>query len=173
MESNTLAQFYQILSIAAFVLAGASFAFAIFCFFKFRIIKIINDLTGRTAKKSIEKKRSENEESGRNITNAEKQENKSKKNRESVNPMDRPKYEQKKRNSQATGILADNATQLLASETDILSVSGTAASYEETAVLNDLETGSENEIGLSEKGVMSSEPEIIQSIVLIHTNEII
>ena len=46
------------------VLSLAALAFAIYCFFRFNIIKIINDLSGRTARKSIAQRRSENEKSG-------------------------------------------------------------------------------------------------------------
>lgn len=59
-----MAQIYNIISIVAFSLAGVSLAFAIFCWIKFRIPRIIGALSGRTAKKSIEQMRAGNEKSG-------------------------------------------------------------------------------------------------------------
>ena len=58
------AQVFQIISLVGFILAGLAFAFAAYWFFSRNIFKVINDLTGRNAKKAIEKRRRENEESG-------------------------------------------------------------------------------------------------------------
>ena len=55
---------FRIISIVCFSVAGASLLLALFLFFKFRIISVIGDLTGKTAKKSIEKMREENAKSG-------------------------------------------------------------------------------------------------------------
>ncbi len=59
-----MAKTYGIISIVMFCLAGVCLAFGIFCFFRFNIPKIIGDLSGRTARKSIEHMRAENEKSG-------------------------------------------------------------------------------------------------------------
>ena len=55
---------YQTLSYIAFSAAGVTFAIALYLLFRFKIIKIINDLSGRTARKTISKIREENEQSG-------------------------------------------------------------------------------------------------------------
>ena len=55
---------YQTLSYIAFSAAGVTFAIAIYLLFRFKIIKIINDLSGRTARKTISKIRELNEQSG-------------------------------------------------------------------------------------------------------------
>ena len=60
-----MAQIYNIISIVAFSLAGVCLAFSVFCWIRFKIPKIIGALSGRTAKKSIEQMRSENEKSGK------------------------------------------------------------------------------------------------------------
>ena len=49
-----MAQIYRIVSIAAFSLAGVSLVLAVIFWVKFRIWKVISDLSGRTARKSIE-----------------------------------------------------------------------------------------------------------------------
>lgn len=60
-----VAQVYNIISIVAFSLSGISLVFAVFFWFKFEILKVIGDLSGRTARKSIEKMREANENSGK------------------------------------------------------------------------------------------------------------
>lgn len=47
------------------VLALITLVFGVFCFIKFNIPRIIGDLSGRNAKKSIEQMRAENEKSGK------------------------------------------------------------------------------------------------------------
>lgn len=59
--ANTLAT----ISIVSYVLAVIFLAGAVFCFVKFNIPLVIGDLTGRNAKKSIERMREENEKSGK------------------------------------------------------------------------------------------------------------
>lgn len=60
---NDMAQIYRIVSIAAFSLAGVSLVLAVIFWVKFRIWKVISDLSGRTARKSIEQMRAANEKS--------------------------------------------------------------------------------------------------------------
>lgn len=54
----------KLLSTIAFIAAATFLALAIFLFFKFQIITIINDLTGRTARRSIAQIRENNIRSG-------------------------------------------------------------------------------------------------------------
>lgn len=63
--ASDMAQIYQVISIVAFCLAGVSFLLGIFFWLKFNIWKIIGDLSGRTARKSIEQIRTANEMSGK------------------------------------------------------------------------------------------------------------
>lgn len=60
-----MAQIFNIISIVAFAVAGVSLILAVVFWIKFDILQIINDLTGRTAKKSIDQMRQENEKMGR------------------------------------------------------------------------------------------------------------
>lgn len=59
-----MAAIYFIISIVAFSLCGAFFLASVFLWFQFDVLKIIGDLSGRTAKKSIEQMREKNEKSG-------------------------------------------------------------------------------------------------------------
>ena len=60
-----MAQIYQAISKAAFSMTAVSLLLAVFLWFRFGVWKIIGDLSGRTAKKSIEKMRLAKERSGR------------------------------------------------------------------------------------------------------------
>lgn len=56
---------YDMISLVTFSLAAICLATAVFFWFRFHIREIIGDLTGRTAKKTIEQMRTENEKSGK------------------------------------------------------------------------------------------------------------
>lgn len=60
-----MAQLYNTISVVGFALAGLFLLFAILFWFKFQIPKVISDLSGRTARKSIEEIRARNESSGK------------------------------------------------------------------------------------------------------------
>lgn len=59
-----MADTLSIISLVSFIVAGVCLALAIFFWISFRIPKVIGDLSGRTARKSIAKMRASNEESG-------------------------------------------------------------------------------------------------------------
>lgn len=59
-----MAETLSIISLVSFIIAGVCLVLAVFFWFNFRIPKVIGDLTGRTARKSIAKMRASNEESG-------------------------------------------------------------------------------------------------------------
>lgn len=60
----SLAEVFNLISIIAFCIAIICFLISLFLWFKFKTPKIIGDLSGRTAKKSIEEIRKTNEKSG-------------------------------------------------------------------------------------------------------------
>lgn len=155
------------------VLSMAALAFAIYCFFRFKIVKIINDLTGRTARKSIAQRRSENEKSGdksfRPTNKAKERGTTTDRIRDSEKLMNRQKATAPK-DSEATDVL-DDGTEVLATEAKTNERTepieeGTDILTEATEVLVNKNTAHETE-------VLPSGLEIIQSIVLIHTNEVI
>lgn len=59
-----MAETLSIISLVSFIIAGVCLVLAVFFWFNFRIPRVIGDLTGRTARKSIAKMRASNEESG-------------------------------------------------------------------------------------------------------------
>lgn len=56
---------FPLLSKICYILAGAAFIAAVFLFFKFRILEVIADLSGKSAKQSIERMRSGAARSGK------------------------------------------------------------------------------------------------------------
>ena len=58
------AEILSLISLISYIIAGISFAIAVFFWFFFKIPSVIGDLSGRTAKKSIARKRASNERSG-------------------------------------------------------------------------------------------------------------
>lgn len=171
-----MASIFKIVSIVLFVLAAVCLAFAIFAFVTFKIPNVIGDLTGRNARKSIEKMRDANEKGGKKsyrphpvasdrgqVTEPIKQSKK-----ESKKLYKTSKTEPQRKESQtfdgsgATDVLENvNATVKLdydANGTEILSA-GTEVLSEETM-----------QTALNENTVKIK---MIQNIILIHTDEII
>ena len=69
------AEILSLVSLISYIVAGVCLVLAVFFWFFFKIPVIIGDLSGRTAKKSIEKMRQSNEQSGHktyrsSVTNA-------------------------------------------------------------------------------------------------------
>jgi hypothetical protein len=156
--------------------------FAIFTFIGFKIPNVINDLSGRTAKKSIAKMRSDNEKSG------DKSFGPSVKAKDRGTTTDKIRESEKlinkktltvKTDSDATDVLNSDATlpltnntTILSEETEVLSDNATTVLEESTTVLDEDTT-----VLCVESVPVSQQPnlkfEIIQNIVLIHTNEVI
>lgn len=171
-----MASVLKIVSIVLFSLAAVCLVFAVFAFITFKIPNVIGDLTGRNARKSIEKMRDANEKGGKKsyrphpvasdrgtLTEPIKQSKK-----ESKKLSKTAKTEPKRKESQtfdgsgATDVLEDiNATTKLdynADGTEILSA-GTEVLSEETM-----------QTALNENTVKIK---MIQNIILIHTEEVI
>lgn len=152
---NDMAQIYQTISIVTFSLAAVSLILAVVLWFKFDIWKIIGDLSGRTAKKSIEHMRSANEASGRkSYRPTPVAESRGKLTEQIV-------YEKKEKEAGKSGKETDvlkyspSGTEVLPGGTEIL----------ETGVMNQALAGSQSD------GFEAFD--ILQSIVLIHTEEVI
>lgn len=156
-----MAETYNLISVIAFSLSGVGLIASICIWFKFGIWGIIGDLSGRTAKKSIEQMRAENEKSGK------------KSYRPSPIAMARGGITEITVDSNRDEItekldLDENATELLGEETEVLT--NVTELFEQTTVLVEQEDG---EI-LTE--LLSEEAEsfrMIQDIILVHTNETI
>lgn len=160
---------YNIVSIVAFSLAGLCFLAAVFFWFKFDIWEIIGDLTGRTAKKTIEQMRAENEKNGKKsyrptpiaVERGAKTEMIVHKIGEAANDK-----------GDISGELPtekmSNATEYLSTETELLD-NATETLFQDTELLDGTEllsdTAKLKPIAENNAFVM------LQNIVLIHTNE--
>ncbi len=58
---------FQIVTLACFIAAGIFFIISVILFFLLDMVKVINDLTGHTAKKEIENIRSQNQRTGTKV----------------------------------------------------------------------------------------------------------
>ncbi|MCC8072795.1 MAG: hypothetical protein LIO62_01535 [Clostridiales bacterium] len=199
------AQTYLIISIVAFAVAGVLFLLAVFLFIKFNIPRIIGDLSGKTAKKSIAKIRSENEKKGKKSFRphpiASDRGQITEKIRKSEKLNDNPPQKatdilSNKNNSviknnenetvdldgiMQTDILnyngsgtqkLDGATQMLDGGTQKLDSDTKMLDYD-TEILNNSTRILSNEEITNALNKNKNGFEIIQSIVLIHTNEVI
>lgn len=61
----SISEILSMISLISFILAGVSAALAVIFWFRFNIPAVIGDLSGRTARKSIEKMRANNEKTGK------------------------------------------------------------------------------------------------------------
>lgn len=172
-----MAELLSTLSIISFALAGLCFVLAIFFWFFFKIPTVIGDLSGRTARKSIAKMRQINEKSG------------SKGYRESKTNLARgkvtgtvaksenlnPKMKNMDNDRPETGLLSDNLAESVDSEETGLLSTNVAESLdsEATGLLNteaDTIDLSDIRTPIARTAV---KVELIEEIILIHTNEVI
>lgn len=146
------------LSIISFVVAGISLIIAVLLWFFWKIPMVVGDLSGRTAKKSIAKMRSENEKSGVkkykegkiNIERGKLTETMSGNKVKSFNYDDRME----------TGLLTENKSEIF--------------EYEETEILVDNNKKDEFDSGiLPKKRTGGKSLTIIEEVIFIHTDEVI
>ena len=157
------------LSTVAFVLAGVSLVLAVFFWFHYRIPSVFGDLTGRTAKKSIAAMRAANEKEEKKKEKAKKDKNKTPKKTNVKAPPQEQILE--------TGLLQENQIEKVqVKETDLLVEATTKAEVsDETDLLIDgyetapLEAGTG--MAASGEGVAGKRIEMIEEVVLTHTNE--
>lgn len=160
-----MAEILSTISIASFVLAGVFFILSILLWFKFKIPKIIGDLTGRTAKASIAKMRESNEKSGAKFYKPSSDNSERGKLTETASGFNESKIETAKLdindNQFETGILLENKADKGKSspDTDILD--------DGTALLNS------NETSKQAKAKERMNITILDEIVIIHTDEVI
>lgn len=165
-----MAQIFGNLSVVSFILAVVLSLLAIFFWFKLNIKKVIDDLSGRTAKKTIEQMREKNEK-------------KTKRKPRSASYVEEPALQtgstvRKVGSVEETADLGGRETVPLKPQdvTAALSNNGAANDLMGTALLNNgvAETALLNE-ALAENITKESEDElvILQSIVLTGTNELI
>lgn len=159
------AEILSTLSIICFVLAGVSFAVAVFFWFKFRIPETYGDLTGKTAKRSIEKLRKENERKGDRRQQAQTG------NKAGLvtgnSPTAEPSSEMKRSNEQIpeTAMLESNRAAAPAMSSDV-----TTAMLEDEDATGLLEDRPEASAPVRAGGV---ELILLEEVMLVHTEETI
>ena len=169
-----MAQTLQTLSIIAFAAAGICLVLAVFFWFFFKIPTVIGDLSGRTARKSIAKMRAANEKTG------------AKSYKESKTNAERGKLtgtmpginssKQSTGGQPETGLLADNIAEGLESEaTGVLDEATSILGSETTGLLIDENATAPLAAPTQMPAVRVGgvKLEMIEEIMLIHTNETI
>lgn len=190
-----MADTLSLLSVIAFVIAGISLAVAIFLWFFFHISSVIGDLSGRTARKSIEKMRAANERSGKKsyrvssvnmergkVTDtmpgtgkSQKQQTEKLKKEKQIPAQERTRFREEEKPE--TGLLAGNMersyeaeqTELLMRETEAITDPGAAGLSANEDTTEPLTAGS----GTTErpKNAKKNGFVILEEILLIHTDE--
>ena len=158
----------SIISLVSFIFAGICFALAVFFWFSFRIPKVIGDLSGRTARKSIAKMRASNEESGKKSF------------RPSANNINRGKLTVSMPDSDE---LESQETDPLSDETDVLGeFKASDQNAGPTAALDDNETewlvDGDSTVPLEQMAVPARKGRgkkltMLDDVIQIHTDEVI
>ena len=153
-----MAETLSVISLISFLAAGVFAVVAVILWFVFRIPTVAGELSGRTARKSIERMRKRNEEAGKNS--------------HGTGPVKR-----EGRNSTVSMRQAGkNSSEGGNTETDLLAEGAARADIsEETEWLTD-ENGTEaldNEIIWTERKVSTVKIDLLEEILFIHTKEVI
>lgn len=139
-----MAETLSFISIIAFVAAAICLVVTIIIFIKFKIPSVIGDLSGKTARKSIEQMRESNEQSGRKT------------------------HERKTQERPETGLLEDNRIQSVVSTATVLlqdeNTEGLLEDENTTVALDFCE-----EAHFAREGGIAIE--LLEEIMLIHTEE--
>ncbi|MEG2928208.1 MAG: hypothetical protein RR846_01550 [Oscillospiraceae bacterium] len=168
-----MADTLSVISLVSFIVSGICFLLAVFFWFKFRILTIIGDLSGRTAQKSIERMRSYNEKSGGKAYKSNAVNIGRGKITDTLPPSEKLKQDNSKKKSEQveTGLLSTNKVEIAQVYTAEL-----PDSCNTTALLDDSGTELLEEytaVPLPEKHRKGVKLEIIDETILIHTDEVI
>lgn len=163
-----MADTLSLISIISFVMSGIFFSTAVALFFIFKIPSVLGDLSGRTAKKSIEKMRKNNERTGNKSYSSSNVNLARGKLTEIIKENNRKNQETVCKNDE-TGLLNENhATSYNELDTGILEGATEVLSDEnETVSLNDIQET------FYEKKKSNITFTTIDDVVLVHTEEVI
>lgn len=170
-----MAEILSTISLVSFALSGICFALSVFLWFHFGIGGVIGDLSGRTAKKSIQKMREHNEKKGPVLYDSGMAGIGQGRFENVMTSVETAGIENFKTNLNSmnempeTGILLDNEeTELLSQSSEVLNRGA------KTTLLNDEETVSlKNSVQVpevKEKGISLT---MLDDIMLVHTDEVI
>lgn len=180
-----MTQAYSMVAIIAFSLAGLGLGATVFIWFKYKILDIINDLSGKTARKSIAQLRMDNEKSGVKIHRATIDAYKRGKITEKIEKIqENPprKTELKGTPTEKLDNIDVNATDVLTTEELAEAVGGQTSGTERLSMKDEtsettaeLTGGMETEqLPMADGGSKTAgKLKIIQEIVKIHTDETI
>lgn len=169
-----MAETLSMLSIISFIIAGIAFVAVVFLWILFKIPRIIGDLSGRNARKTVAKVRSSNEKSGDKSYRSSGA-NAARVKLTSTMPQTQPEQHTEEmhpgnESMPETGLLADNKAALQ-------NTAGTELLSDEDATVTLFDTDAATQ--LSEKQAAPDHPvqrktlHILEEIVLIHTDEVI
>lgn len=170
------AEILSLVSLISYIIAGVCLVLAVFFWFYFKIPSVIGDLSGRTAKKSVERIRQTNTQSGNksyrtSTTNAARGKltdtmQHASKLKQSKAPEEKPAVTESGRPE--TGILSENKAEVYVKEgTEVLDTEATSMLIDEegTAALN-VEAAPIRHPG-------GKKLTMINEVMLIHTDEVI
>lgn len=153
-----MAEALNLVSVISYVLAVVFSIISVFVWIKFRILEIIGDLSGRTAKKSITKMRKTNEKNGARFYKEK---------------LDFEKEgKAKKENDMETGLLYENKESNVSISAQTGLLSGETMEIASTDETTELETiPIKNNFGQSSV-IEEIGFELIEEIILVHTDEV-
>lgn len=169
-----MAETLSMLSIISFIVAGVALAVAIFLWIFFKIPRVIGDLSGRNARKSIARVRASNEKSG-DKSYRPSAANAARGKLTSTMPQTQPEQATEEikpvGDMPETGLLAENrAKGTEESGTELL------AKEEPTGVLfdeNATEPLTDHPDGVKQHVVRGKKLQMVEEVILIHTDEVI
>ena len=174
-----MAETLSLLSIIFLIIAGVAFIAALFLFFYLRITKVVSDLSGRTAKKSIQSLRNRNEQTGSKSYRS----SKTNKERGKITDAIPKKASKSSKDIIETGVLKEDKTEKLSEETEELSTHSSKAAmeamhYGEQNATEVLQQSNETTMlpPIDEAAKNAKEAKnwkILEEVILIHTDEVI
>ena len=165
MAGDSIANTLFIISNASFVAAAVCGIVAIIFFFKFHIPSVINDLSGRSARKSIAMMRLQNDKKG----NASRRSEKKKKEKPETNKNSGRKTESNGNGRLETGLLEENLRNTSASEATTLLVD-----EEATGLLDQNETAPlVKDKTAHTRPVSSVKLKMLEEVMIVHSEETI
>ena len=169
------AEILSLISLISYIIAGVAAVLAVFFWFFFKIPSVIGDLSGRTAKKSIARKRASNERSGGKgyqpsatnanrgkLTDTMQHSRKLKPEPKKAQPVDESQMPE-------TGLLESNKADIVdTQQTELLDGEATGVLVDENATVV-LQEESEKPV----KRTGGKKLKMLEEVMLIHTDEVI
>ena len=153
-----MAETLSIISLISFLAAGVFAILTVILWFVFHIPTVAGELSGRIAKKSIERMRKSNEESGKNSQGSDAVKREGKNSAVSMRQAGKTRSEGE---NEETDLLAESAARVYQSEE-----TGALADEKVTEVLNAGGAG-------PERKASSVKIDLLEQILFIHTKEVI